>query len=124
LLDFAHVADTVDIPRPYRINPRLTSTTEINRRLAGTEGSFGEQAGLPRDWVVRIIRSAVNYGEIFERNIGVESKLGIPRGLNQLWTNGGIVYARRRFARIIPSCDRALLRHCDHTPPPGTKQRM
>jgi len=63
------------------------------RRLAGTEGSFGEQAGLTRDWVVRIIRSVGNYGEIFERNIGVESKLGIPRGLNQLWTNGGIVYA-------------------------------
>lgn len=63
------------------------------RRLAGTEGSFGEQAGLTKDWVVRIIRSVGNYGEIFERNIGVESKLGIPRGLNQLWTNGGIVYA-------------------------------
>jgi general L-amino acid transport system substrate-binding protein len=63
------------------------------RRLAGTEGNFGEQAGLTKDWVVRIIRSVGNYGEIFERNIGVESKLAIPRGLNQLWTNGGIVYA-------------------------------
>jgi len=63
------------------------------RRLAGTEGDFGEQAGLTKDWVVRIIRSVGNYGEIFERNVGVESKLGIPRGLNQLWTNGGIVYA-------------------------------
>jgi hypothetical protein len=63
------------------------------RRLAGAEGGFGEQAGLTKDWVVRIIRSVGNYGEIFERNIGVESKLGIPRGLNQLWSNGGIVYA-------------------------------
>ena len=63
------------------------------KRLAGTQGDFGEQAGLTRDWVVRIIRSVGNYGEIFERNVGVESKLGIPRGLNQLWTNGGIVYA-------------------------------
>ena len=63
------------------------------RRLVGAEGSFGEQAGLTRDWVVRIVRSVGNYGEIFERNVGVESKLGIPRGLNQLWTNGGIVYA-------------------------------
>jgi len=63
------------------------------RRLTGAEDSFGEQAGLTKDWVVRIIRSVGNYGEIFERNVGVESKLGIPRGLNQLWTNGGIVYA-------------------------------
>jgi general L-amino acid transport system substrate-binding protein len=63
------------------------------KRLIGTEGSFGEQAGLTRDWVVRIVRSVGNYGEVFERNVGVESKLGIPRGLNQLWTNGGIVYA-------------------------------
>jgi len=63
------------------------------RRLIGAEGNFGDQAGLTKDWVVRIIRSVGNYGEIFERNIGVESKLGIPRGLNHLWTNGGIVYA-------------------------------
>jgi general L-amino acid transport system substrate-binding protein len=63
------------------------------KRLTGAEGDFGAQAGLTRDWVVRVIRSVGNYGEIFERNIGVESKLGIPRGLNQLWMNGGIVYA-------------------------------
>jgi general L-amino acid transport system substrate-binding protein len=41
----------------------------------------------------RIIRSVGNYAEIFERNVGDKSKLGIPRGLNQLWTNGGIMYA-------------------------------
>jgi general L-amino acid transport system substrate-binding protein len=63
------------------------------KRLTGAEGNFGEQAGLTKDWAARIIRSVGNYGEIFERNVGVESRLGIPRGLNQLWTNGGIVYA-------------------------------
>jgi general L-amino acid transport system substrate-binding protein len=62
-------------------------------RLVGTDGNFGEQAGLSRDWVVRIVRSVGNYAEIFERNVGVGSRLGIPRGLNQLWTNGGILYA-------------------------------
>ena len=62
-------------------------------RLVGTEGNFGEQAGLTRDWAVRIVRNVGNYAEIFERNVGVESKLGIPRGLNHLWSNGGIVYA-------------------------------
>ena len=63
------------------------------RRLTGAEDSFGEQAGLTKDWVVRIIRNVGNYGEIFERNVGVESRLGIPRGLNHLWMDGGIVYA-------------------------------
>jgi general L-amino acid transport system substrate-binding protein len=63
------------------------------RRLVGNEANFGVQAGLTRDWVVRIIRSVGNYGEIFERNVGVGSRLGIPRGLNQLWTHGGILYA-------------------------------
>ncbi len=62
-------------------------------RLVGTEGDFDERAGLSRDWVVRIVRSVGNYAEMFERNVGVGSKLGIPRGLNQLWTNGGILYA-------------------------------
>jgi general L-amino acid transport system substrate-binding protein len=62
-------------------------------RLVGSEGNFGEQAGLTRDWVVRIVRSVGNYAQIFERNVGVESKLGIPRGLNHLWSNGGILYA-------------------------------
>jgi general L-amino acid transport system substrate-binding protein len=45
------------------------------------------------DWVVRIIKLVGNYGEVFERNVGVESRLTIPRGLNQLWTAGGIQYA-------------------------------
>jgi general L-amino acid transport system substrate-binding protein len=75
------------------IDQAIRSDKPAVRRLAGTEGSFGEQAGLTKDWAVRIIRSVGNYGEVFERNVGVESKLGIPRGLNQLWTNGGIVYA-------------------------------
>jgi general L-amino acid transport system substrate-binding protein len=43
--------------------------------------------------VVRIIRAAGNYGESFDRNVGMGSKLAIPRGLNHLWTSGGIQYA-------------------------------
>jgi general L-amino acid transport system substrate-binding protein len=75
------------------IDQALRSDKPEIKRLTGAEGSFGEQAGLTKDWVVRIIRNVGNYGEIFERNIGVESRLGIPRGLNHLWMNGGIVYA-------------------------------
>jgi general L-amino acid transport system substrate-binding protein len=63
------------------------------KRLVGTAGNFGEQAGLANDWAVRIVRLVGNYGEVFERNIGTKSPLGIPRGLNHLWTMGGIQYA-------------------------------
>jgi len=63
------------------------------RRLLGLEGNFGKQIGLANDWAARIIRLVGNYGEVFERNVGTGSKLGIPRGLNQLWDKGGIQYA-------------------------------
>ena len=62
-------------------------------RLVGTEGNYGEELGLTRDWAVRIIRRVGNYGEVYDRNVGSESKLKIPRGLNQLWNAGGIQYA-------------------------------
>jgi general L-amino acid transport system substrate-binding protein len=62
-------------------------------RLVGTEGAYGEELGLSKDWAARIIRHVGNYGEIYDRNIGAESKLKIPRGLNQLWSAGGIQYA-------------------------------
>jgi general L-amino acid transport system substrate-binding protein len=63
------------------------------KRLVGTDGNFGEQVGLTKDWAVRIIKQVGNYGEVFERNVGTDSRLGIPRGLNHLWTTGGILYA-------------------------------
>jgi general L-amino acid transport system substrate-binding protein len=63
------------------------------KRLLGSEGAYGEQLGLTKDWVVRIVKHAGNYGEVFERNVGSGSKLGISRGLNRLWTKGGIQYA-------------------------------
>ena len=63
------------------------------RRLLGVEGNFGEQLGLTKDWVVRIVKQVGNYGEVFERNVGTGSRLGISRGLNPLWTKGGLQYA-------------------------------
>jgi general L-amino acid transport system substrate-binding protein len=62
-------------------------------RFVGAEGDYGTQLGLTNDWAARIIRHVGNYGEVYERNVGTGSKLGIPRGLNQLWTAGGILYA-------------------------------
>jgi general L-amino acid transport system substrate-binding protein len=63
------------------------------RRAFGTDGNLGEQLGLTKDWMLRIIKAVGNYGESFDRNVGAGSKLGIGRGLNQLWNKGGIQYA-------------------------------
>jgi general L-amino acid transport system substrate-binding protein len=71
----------------------LASKKPEVRRLVGTEGNYGEQIGLAKDWAVRIVRLVGNYGEVFERNVGTRTPLGIPRGINQLWSAGGIMYA-------------------------------
>jgi general L-amino acid transport system substrate-binding protein len=71
----------------------LKSANPEIKRLVGTEGNYGEQLGLTKDWVVRIVKQVGNYGEVFERNVGQGSPLKIDRGLNRLWTKGGIQYA-------------------------------
>jgi general L-amino acid transport system substrate-binding protein len=63
------------------------------RRLLGVEGTYGEMLGLTKDWAVRIIRHVGNYGEVFDRHVGLGSPLRIERGLNRLWNKGGILYA-------------------------------
>jgi len=63
------------------------------KRLLGTEGNYGEQLGLTKDWAYRIIKHVGNYGESFERTIGENTPLRIKRGHNALWTKGGLQYA-------------------------------
>jgi general L-amino acid transport system substrate-binding protein len=63
------------------------------KRAFGTDGNLGEQLGLTKDWFSRIIKAVGNYGETFDRNVGAGFKLQIARGLNQLWSKGGIQYA-------------------------------
>jgi general L-amino acid transport system substrate-binding protein len=75
------------------IGDALKSDRPDVMRLVGTEGSYGEQLGLSKAWAERIIRLVGNYGEVFERNLGAGSKLGITRGVNNLWNKGGIQYA-------------------------------
>jgi general L-amino acid transport system substrate-binding protein len=75
------------------IDEALKSPQPEIKRLLGIDGNFGEQLGLTKDWVVRIVKLVGNYGESYERNVGSGSKLGISRGLNRLWTKGGIQYA-------------------------------
>jgi general L-amino acid transport system substrate-binding protein len=69
-----------------------TANPEINR-LLGTEGELGVMMGLDNQWAVRIISSVGNYGEVFERNIGEATPVGLARGLNAQWTEGGLLYA-------------------------------
>ncbi len=64
----------------------------INRML-GTEADMGAMIGLDKQWAMRAIKAAGNYGEIFNRNIGPDTLIGLERGLNALWTQGGILYA-------------------------------
>jgi general L-amino acid transport system substrate-binding protein len=71
---------------------RNSNNPEI-RRMLGTDGSQGAELGLSNDWAYQIIKQVGNYGEIFERNIGVNTPLGIARGLNALWTKGGLMYS-------------------------------
>ena len=63
------------------------------RRFVGREGALGTNLGLKKTWAYNIIRQVGNYGESFERNLGEGSPLGIERGLNDLWTKGGLIYA-------------------------------
>ena len=62
-------------------------------RLLGTEGNFGEMIGLDNKWAAHAIAAVGNYGEIFDRNIGPNTELGIERGLNAQWYDGGLMYA-------------------------------
>ena len=75
------------------IDEMTKSTNPEIKRFVGTEGNYGEQLGLTKDWAVRIIKLVGNYGEAFDRNVGMGSALKIDRGLNKLWNKGGIQYA-------------------------------
>jgi len=63
------------------------------KRLLGTDGDMGEKLGLSADWAANVIAQVGNYGEMFERNVGQDTPLQISRGLNALWSDGGIQYA-------------------------------
>ena len=75
------------------VDDQLKSDNPDVKRLLGTEGKHGEGLGLTNDWAYRIIKHVGNYSESFERNVGQGSQLKIGRGLNALWTKGGLQYA-------------------------------
>ncbi|CAD5292777.1 amino-acid transporter subunit; periplasmic-binding component of ABC superfamily [Bosea sp. 62] len=71
----------------------LKSDNPEVRRLLGVEGKFGAGLGLTPDWIARIVRHVGNYGESYEHNLGSGSRINLPRGLNNLWSRGGIQFA-------------------------------
>jgi general L-amino acid transport system substrate-binding protein len=75
------------------VDEKLKSDNPEIRRLLGVEGEFGKGLGLTNDWAYRIVKAVGNYGESFERNVGEASPIKIKRGLNALWTKGGLQYA-------------------------------
>ncbi|MDP9137980.1 MAG: amino acid ABC transporter substrate-binding protein [Pseudomonadota bacterium] len=72
---------------------KTSSQSPEIRRILGAEGDFGVGIGLANDWVVNIVKTVGNYGEIFERNVGEKTPLKIARGKNAQWNNGGLQYA-------------------------------
>ena len=69
-----------------------TASTDI-ARLLGTEGTIGKSSGLDSDWAYRAIKQVGNYAQIYDRNLGQQTALNIPRGLNRSWKDHGLMYA-------------------------------
>jgi len=75
------------------LDQALRNNNPAVQRLLGGAENLGKPLGLPRDWVVQILRQVGNYGEVFDANLGKQSPLKLERGLNSLWTQGGLMYA-------------------------------
>ena len=75
------------------VDAKLKSKDPVIQRFLGVIKGNGAALGLDEKWAYNIIKQVGNYGEVFERNIGIKTTLGIKRGLNALWTNGGLMYS-------------------------------
>ncbi|WP_407189967.1 amino acid ABC transporter substrate-binding protein [Bradyrhizobium centrosematis] len=85
-------AEELDINKAT-VDEMMKSDRPEIRRVLGLDNTLGQSLGLTNDWVARIVRHVGNYGEVFDRNVGPATPLKISRGLNALWTNGGLQYA-------------------------------
>jgi general L-amino acid transport system substrate-binding protein len=75
------------------VDEMLKSQDPTVQRLLGTNPGMGQALGLSEKWAYNIVKLVGNYGEIFDRNVGVKTPLKLERGPNALWTNGGLMYA-------------------------------
>ena len=86
------VAEELGITSKNADQMKKSSNPEV-LRLLGVEGKQGEQLGVGADWAYNIITQVGNYGEVYERHVGIKTPLMLERGLNQLWSKGGLLYA-------------------------------
>jgi general L-amino acid transport system substrate-binding protein len=75
------------------VDDMMDSDNPTIQRMLGTSGDMGEKLGLDSEWAYRAIKQVGNYGEIYARNVGPDTPLGLERGVNDQWTNGGLMYA-------------------------------
>lgn len=85
-------AEELGVTQANAENLKRSPNPAVQRLLGGAE-DMGRLLGLDKEWAYRAIRAVGNYGEIFDRNLGANSPLKLPRGSNQLWTKGGLMYA-------------------------------
>jgi len=87
------LAEEIGVTRDNLDSPIPEKNVRVSRILRGEQGKVAKAMGLRTDWAVRALTAAGNYGEMYERNLGRGSPLNIERGLNRLWTEGGLMYA-------------------------------
>ncbi len=75
------------------VDEKLTSKDPTIQRLLGVTPGMGKAIGLDEKWLYAVIKQVGNYGDSFERNLGKKSQIKLDRGLNDLWTRGGLMYA-------------------------------
>ncbi len=86
-------AEEVGVTRDNVLTIRNTAANPGMRRALGVGGGFGREMGLDDEWALRAVRSVGNYGEMYDRNLGPRGALPLDRGLNRLWSKGGLLYA-------------------------------
>ncbi len=86
-------AEENDITAANVLQMKEKSNNPVIQRMLGKSGDTGSYLGLDKEWLVRAIQAVGNYGEIYDRHFGPSTKLNIPRGVNKLWTKGGLQYA-------------------------------
>ena len=86
-------AEEKGITQANVLEMKAKSEDPVVKRMLGATGDIGTFINLDNDWLVRAIQAVGNYGEIYERHFGSDTTLNIPRGNNNLWTNGGLMYA-------------------------------
>ena len=86
------VAEELGVTQANVDSMKTAKNPEV-KRLLGEEGDFGSMLGLSKDWAYQVIKALGNYGEIYDRHIGPKTAIGLDRGVNQLWTKGGILYS-------------------------------